>query len=160
MSERCLPCEQAARAAGKRDGGMFEFIKKHPIVTGAAALAGWYFFFGPGKAAAGGGGAQPQPAPSNSFQDVLVLAPGAIAPDTIPRGGEIVLQLPLGASWAQGTAVSQAASSKLGGTVDPLQPVGAESQSWRNLSGQGTLLANWMDQYGNPQTSTIALVTT
>jgi hypothetical protein len=138
---------------------MLGFIKKHPLVTAAAALGGWYFFFGPGSKKASAQPPAPGPAPANTFQDVIVIQPGAL-PESIPRGGEMVLQLPLGAAWAQGTAVTQAPSSQIGGTVDPVQPVGAEQQSWRNLSGQGTIIAQWMDQYGNPQTTTVALTTT
>jgi hypothetical protein len=138
---------------------MLGFIKKHPVVTGAAVLAGWYFFFGPGKKAAAQPQPTPSPAPNNSFQDVITIQPGALT-ETIPAGGEMVLQLPLGAAWAQTGAVTQAASSAIGGTVDPVQPVGAEQQAWRNLSGQGTIIAQWMDQYGNNQTTTIAVATT
>lgn len=140
---------------------MFSVIKKHPIVSlGLAAAAGWYFFIRPKAAQAaqqalggGGGGGG-----GSDFQDVLILQPGAIQ-ETIPAGGEIDLQLPLGAAWDQGQPVTQAQGSNIGATVDPLVPIGAEQQIWRGIRGTGTIVAQWIDDKGNPQTTNIAVST-
>jgi hypothetical protein len=104
---------------------MFGFVKKHPLLTGGAAVGLWYFLWGPGKKAA--------------------------------AGGEMVLQLPLGAAWDQGTPVKQTAQSSIGATVEPLVPVGAESQAWRGVKGTGTIVANWMDATGTEQVTTITV---
>jgi hypothetical protein len=135
---------------------MFGFVKKHPLLTGGAAVGIWYFFWGPGKAKGaallGTGGN------TNTFQDVLVLQPGQTPIDvSMPAGGEFVLQMPLGASWDQGTPVRQTAQSSIGATVDPIVPVGAESQAWRGVKGSGTIIANWMDATGTEQTTTITV---
>jgi hypothetical protein len=143
---------------------MVSFFKKNKVlVLGAAAVAGWYFFLRPKTAAAAtGGGATPTPSTgggSTQFQDVLILQPGPIT-EQMPAGGEIDLQLPLGAAWDQGTPVSQAAGSSIGATVDPLVPVGAEQQAWKGVKGSGSIVANWIDATGTPQTTTIAVATT
>jgi hypothetical protein len=132
---------------------MFGFVKKHPLLTGGAAVGLWYFLWGPGKKAAAGGGTGGN---TNTFQDVLILQPGTLD-ESMPAGGEMVLQLPLGAAWDQGTPVKQTAQSSIGATVEPLVPVGAESQAWRGVKGTGTIVANWMDATGTEQVTTITV---
>lgn len=139
---------------------MFKWIKRHPIVTAAAVIGGIYLW-SKRAGATPQGQAVPQPSQgggASDFEDVLVLQPGGID-EQMPRGGEIVLQLPLGAAWDQGTPVSQAQGSSIGGSVDPMIPKGAEDQRWTGVTGQGTIVANWIDAAGNPQQTTIAVMT-
>jgi hypothetical protein len=156
---------------------MMKFIKKHPIVSIAAGLAAAWVLFGSKAAQAA---PQPSPGPTPPIpppspapsQDMLVLKPGTVVgnvyvpgntAETLPSGSTFVLELPQGASWTslQGAPpVVQEQGSVLGATVDPVIPTGNEPQTWANVTGQGMLLATWTDASGNPQSSTVIVMTT
>jgi hypothetical protein len=128
---------------------MFSAVKKHPIISLAiVAGAGWWFFIRPKTAGASGQGT-----PSAS-QTLVPIAPGN-QPAAVQAGGELLLQLPTGASWDQQNPVVQDGGIK--GVVMPLTPFGAEEQIWRGVTGTGTITARWLDENGNEQSSSISV---
>jgi hypothetical protein len=128
-------------------------VKRHPILTLGAAAAGiWYFFVrkGASGAAVMSGG---QGVPSIS-QSLVPMTPGNI-PAAVQPGGELLLQLPVGATWDTQNPVTQDGGIKA--TVMPLVPFGAEEQIWRGVTGGGMITGHWLDPAGNEQVSTISV---
>ena len=152
---------------------MDHIMRKHPLVS-AAAVLGMIWWFTRSKTAS----AQPSPAPSPGPSPAppsppvppaatlvpITRMPGA-STITIADGGSFILILPTGAHWPQvapgTTPVVQAPGSVLGGTVDPLVPTegGIESQTWSNVTGNGTLWIAWLDNQNVPQMTTLTVAT-
>jgi hypothetical protein len=127
----------------------------------------------------------PAPGSSPAAPRVDVVLPVGGGTVTLAEGAGFSLQPPAGGAWAATMPVQQTQGSVVGGTVSPLVPTGAEVQTWDNVTGNGTIVASWVDangqaqqtmldivtkgggphplggayQYGNPQTTTVALTT-
>jgi hypothetical protein len=142
---------------------------RYPIPIAVAIIGGLYLFIKAKSAsAAPSPPIGPNPGPPGPSPGVLptvqafVLVPGSF-PITIAAGSGFTLQLPPGAKWTNVQGISpviQPPSSVIGGTVNPMTPTGSESQTWTNVTGEGTLMAAWVDSAGVTQAATIAVTTT